>query len=148
MTAPHSPSPYPGQPGLETPDHAPRSGLLRWAIWVAIIALIAAALVCVVWVLVGPENGLIGRAFLHSCCCCFIHCSSAAAEWFCSGHCTPTARGAAHGSRPFEQRLSSSCVASISSTLAASSSSVAPWSASPTSATEGSPGGTAVACAS
>lgn len=38
--------------------------LLRVALWVAIGALIAAALVCVVWVLVGPDNGLIGRAFL------------------------------------------------------------------------------------
>jgi hypothetical protein len=38
--------------------------LLRVALWVAIGALIAAAIVCVVWVLVGPDNGLIGRAFL------------------------------------------------------------------------------------
>lgn len=40
------------------------SPLLRIAIWVAIGALIAAALVCVVWVLIGGQNGLIGRAFL------------------------------------------------------------------------------------
>ncbi|MBW9110178.1 hypothetical protein [Microbacterium ureisolvens] len=40
------------------------SPLLRSAIWVAIGALIAAALVCVVWVLIGGQNGLIGRAFL------------------------------------------------------------------------------------
>ncbi|MEV8267152.1 DUF2304 domain-containing protein [Microbacterium sp. NPDC076911] len=37
--------------------------LMRAAIWVAIGALIAAALVCVVWVLVGEQNGIIGRAF-------------------------------------------------------------------------------------
>jgi len=38
--------------------------LIRGAIWIAIGALIAAALVCVVWVLVGDQNGIIGRAFL------------------------------------------------------------------------------------
>ncbi len=38
--------------------------LLRGAIWIAIGALIAAALVCVVWVLIGDQDGLIGRAFL------------------------------------------------------------------------------------
>ena len=38
--------------------------LIRGAIWIAIGALIAAALVCVVWVLVGDQDGLIGRAFL------------------------------------------------------------------------------------
>lgn len=40
------------------------SKLLRGAIWIAIGALIAAALVCVVWVLVGDQAGIIGRAFL------------------------------------------------------------------------------------
>ena len=40
------------------------SSLVRAAIWVAIGALIAAAIVCVVWVLVGTQNGIIGRAFL------------------------------------------------------------------------------------
>jgi hypothetical protein len=40
------------------------SSLVRAAIWVAIGALIAAALVCVIWVLVGTQNGIIGRAFL------------------------------------------------------------------------------------
>lgn len=40
------------------------SGLLRAAIWVAIGALIAAAIVCVVWVLIGDQNGIVGRAFL------------------------------------------------------------------------------------
>lgn len=43
---------------------ASSSKLLRVAIWVAIGALIAAAIVCVVWVLVGPSNDFIGRAFL------------------------------------------------------------------------------------
>lgn len=38
--------------------------LIKGAIWVAIGALIAAALVCVVWVLVGDQDGIIGRAFL------------------------------------------------------------------------------------
>lgn len=38
--------------------------LIRGSIWIAIGALIAAALVCVVWVLVGDQDGLIGRAFL------------------------------------------------------------------------------------
>ena len=40
------------------------SSLVRAAIWVAIGALIAAAIVCVVWVMVGTQNGIIGRAFL------------------------------------------------------------------------------------
>ncbi|MDR6868166.1 putative membrane protein [Microbacterium resistens] len=38
--------------------------LLRGAIWIAIGALIAAALVCVIWVLVGDQQELVGRAFL------------------------------------------------------------------------------------
>ena len=38
--------------------------LIRGAIWIAIGALIAAAIVCVVWVLIGDQQGLIGRAFL------------------------------------------------------------------------------------
>lgn len=47
------------------PDRAdPSSSLVRAAIWVAIGALIAAAIVCVVWVLVGTQNGIVGRAFL------------------------------------------------------------------------------------
>jgi hypothetical protein len=41
-----------------------RSSLLTTAIWVVIGALITAALVCVVWVLVGSQNGLVARAFL------------------------------------------------------------------------------------
>ncbi|WP_156876612.1 hypothetical protein [Microbacterium luticocti] len=42
----------------------PNSKLLRAAIWVAIGALIAAAIVCVVMVLVGTANGIVPRAFL------------------------------------------------------------------------------------
>ncbi|NYF17753.1 hypothetical protein HDC37_002598 [Microbacterium sp. AK009] len=45
-------------------DDPGRSPLIRAAIWVAIGALIAAAIVCVVWVLIGPENGIVARAFL------------------------------------------------------------------------------------
>lgn len=46
-------------------ENKPNTSLLiRWAIWIAIGALIAAALVCVVWVLIGDQQGLIGRAFL------------------------------------------------------------------------------------
>ncbi|MEV8263849.1 hypothetical protein [Microbacterium sp. NPDC077057] len=45
-------------------DKKNMSLLIRGSLWVAIGALIAAALVCVVWVLVGDQNGLIGRAFL------------------------------------------------------------------------------------
>ena len=44
--------------------HPNSSRVLRAAIWVAIGALIAAAVVCVVWVLVGDANGMIGKAFL------------------------------------------------------------------------------------
>lgn len=40
------------------------SKLIRIALWVAIGALIAAAVVCVIWVLVGRDNGVVGRAFL------------------------------------------------------------------------------------
>ena len=43
---------------------ASSSPLLRAAIWVAIGALIASAIVCVVWVLAGTQNGIVGRAFL------------------------------------------------------------------------------------
>jgi hypothetical protein len=55
----------------EITAHQPQQGekknmslLIRGAIWIAIGALIAAALVCVVWVLIGDQDGLIGRAFL------------------------------------------------------------------------------------
>lgn len=43
---------------------ASESALIRVAIWIAIGALIASALVCVVWVLIGSQSGLVGRAFL------------------------------------------------------------------------------------
>ncbi|WP_091230682.1 hypothetical protein [Microbacterium sp. 3J1] len=45
-------------------DKKNMSLLIRGAIWIAIGALIAAALVCVVWVLIGDQDGIIGRAFL------------------------------------------------------------------------------------
>lgn len=55
MTAP---DPY-------APSQSPRAASwLRAAIWVAIGALIAAAIVCVIWVLVGDQNDIVGRAFL------------------------------------------------------------------------------------
>ncbi len=44
--------------------HPNSNKILRASIWVAIGALIAAAVVCVVWVLVGDANGMIGKAFL------------------------------------------------------------------------------------
>lgn len=52
------------QPGTATADKKNMSLLIRGAIWIAIGALIAAAVVCVVWVLIGDQDGLIGRAFL------------------------------------------------------------------------------------
>jgi hypothetical protein len=59
---PYATAPYaPAQPARPENSISP---LLRAAIWVAIGALIAAALVCVVWVLVGSQNGIVGRAFL------------------------------------------------------------------------------------
>ena len=57
MTAP---GPFPPQ----APHPAQATSLMRAAIWVAIGALIAAAIVCVVWIFIGPQNGIIGRAFL------------------------------------------------------------------------------------
>ncbi|WP_460775822.1 hypothetical protein [Microbacterium sp. GXF7504] len=53
--------------GPEQPTATPQSDsskLVRWAIWVAIGALIAAAIVSVVWVLIGSQNDIIGRAFI------------------------------------------------------------------------------------
>lgn len=52
------------QPQVATTEKTNTSLLIRGAIWIAIGALIAAALVCVVWVLIGDQDGLIGRAFL------------------------------------------------------------------------------------
>lgn len=48
----------------EQKGKANASLLIRGAIWIAIGALIAAAIVCVVWVLIGNQDGIIGRAFL------------------------------------------------------------------------------------
>lgn len=42
----------------------PTNRIMRAALWVAIGALIAAAIVCVIWVLVGDANGMVGKAFL------------------------------------------------------------------------------------
>ncbi len=64
MTVPDPYSSVPqatAQPARTDASHSP---LLRAAIWVAIGALIAAAIVCVVWVLLGSQNGIVGRAFL------------------------------------------------------------------------------------
>jgi hypothetical protein len=44
--------------------HPNSNRILRASIWVAIGALIAAAIVCVVWVLIGDANGMIAKAFL------------------------------------------------------------------------------------
>ncbi|GAA1637523.1 hypothetical protein [Microbacterium flavum] len=50
---------------MSHPITSPQSSkILRASLWVAIGALIAAALVCVVWVLIGDDNGIIGKAFL------------------------------------------------------------------------------------
>ena len=50
---------------MTEPTSSPRSNkILRATIWVAIGALIGAALVCVVWVLIGDSNGIVGKAFL------------------------------------------------------------------------------------
>lgn len=50
---------------MTEPTTSPESNkVLRATIWVAIGALIAAAIVCVVWVLIGDSNGIVGKAFL------------------------------------------------------------------------------------
>lgn len=50
---------------MSEPITSPASSrILRASIWVAIGALIAAALICVVWVLIGDDNGIVGKAFL------------------------------------------------------------------------------------
>ncbi|HYP73767.1 MAG TPA: hypothetical protein VEP72_06710 [Microbacterium sp.] len=50
---------------MTQPITSPESGrILRTSIWIAIGALIAAALVCVVWVLFGDAGGMVGKAFL------------------------------------------------------------------------------------
>lgn len=57
-------APVPYDPAPQPTTEAGPSPVLRSAIWVAIGALIAAAIVCVVWVLIGGQNGIVGRAFL------------------------------------------------------------------------------------
>ncbi len=52
------------QPETAKAEKKNMSLLIRGAIWIAIGALIAAAIVCVIWVLIGDQDGLIGRAFL------------------------------------------------------------------------------------
>ncbi|MFT4260225.1 hypothetical protein [Microbacterium sp.] len=52
------------QPDTATPEPKNMSLLIKGSIWIAIGALVAAAIVCVVWVLIGDQDGLIGRAFL------------------------------------------------------------------------------------
>ncbi len=77
MSTPHNAAPHqqwpPQQASGPGPQEAPpatdgqqgMSRVLRGAIWIAIGALIAAAVVCVVWVLIGPQgNALVARAFL------------------------------------------------------------------------------------
>lgn len=54
----------PGYPEESPVREAGTSSLVRAAIWVAIGALIAAAIVCVVWLFVGSQDGIIGKAFL------------------------------------------------------------------------------------
>ncbi|MET0303660.1 MAG: hypothetical protein ABW040_06395, partial [Microbacteriaceae bacterium] len=49
---------------VESSRSAGSSPLIRAAIWVAIGALIAAAVVCVVRVFVGSQDGIVGKAFL------------------------------------------------------------------------------------
>lgn len=51
-------------PSQDAPADPSRPSIARGAVWIAIGALIAAAIVCVVWVLIGPQDGIVGRAFL------------------------------------------------------------------------------------
>lgn len=66
MPDPYAAAPYAAAPQSSAVEGQTetKSSLLRAAIWVAIGALIAAAIVCVVWVLLGEQNGIVGRAFL------------------------------------------------------------------------------------
>lgn len=61
--ATHVPSPPPAA-GAPEQSFAARSPYARAAIWVAVGALVAAAFICVVWVLLGPQTGSIVRAFI------------------------------------------------------------------------------------
>ncbi|WP_315551028.1 hypothetical protein [Microbacterium aurum] len=50
---------------MTEPITSPESNkVLRASIWVAIGALIAAAIVCVIWVIVGDSDGIVAKAFL------------------------------------------------------------------------------------
>lgn len=60
----HNEPDWEGTAVSEPITHPNSNKILRASIWVAIGALIAAAVVCVVWVLVGDANGMIGKAFL------------------------------------------------------------------------------------
>lgn len=51
-------------PTIEHPTAAEPPRFFRAALWVAIGAIIAAAIICVIWVLIGSDNDIIGRAFL------------------------------------------------------------------------------------
>lgn len=64
--ASHVPAPPPTPAASAAPSGPPdaRSPYARAAIWVAIGALVAAALICVVWVLIGAQGGSIVRAFM------------------------------------------------------------------------------------
>lgn len=58
MSAPQTPE------NVAADDENPRFDYWRLAVWIAVGALIAAALVSVVWVLIGNQYGIVGRAFL------------------------------------------------------------------------------------
>jgi hypothetical protein len=66
MSAPHASheQSHGDTAAVAAPGQRPASRLIRGAIWIAIGALIAAAVICVIWVLVGDQNGIIGKAFL------------------------------------------------------------------------------------
>lgn len=59
-----APNPYLGQPVASEDRNDGMPPLLRGAMWVAICALIAAAVLCVIWVLLSPEGDVIPKAFL------------------------------------------------------------------------------------
>jgi len=61
MTAPYSPHTTAAVESDDAPGIPP---LMRGAMWVAIGALIAGAILCVFWVLVSPEGGVIPKAFM------------------------------------------------------------------------------------
>ncbi|WP_051172774.1 hypothetical protein [Microbacterium indicum] len=60
---PTAPQPIPPRSATIAPPEPAMPKLLRAAMWVAIGALIAAAILCVVWVLASPDGDVIGRAF-------------------------------------------------------------------------------------